>query len=63
MKVWTVKFKSVNAQDYYETVSANNEQEARKAAQRMTVKHDDRDYVMWVKEDTSDGLGGLYAGK
>ncbi|MFB5759060.1 hypothetical protein [Paenibacillus medicaginis] len=52
MKAWTVKFKSYNKKDYCETVSGRDEQEARKNAQRPVIKRDDRDVIMWVKEDT-----------
>lgn len=62
MKVWTVKFKSYNREDYCETVSAKDEKQAYKDAQKMTVKHDDRDTIEWIKEDRTDGLGGMYLG-
>lgn len=62
MKTWTVKFKSVNKSDYCETVSGKDEKEAFKNAQRMTVKNDDRDKVEWIREDRTDGLGGMYLG-
>lgn len=52
MKTWTVKFNSFNRKDYSETVSGKDEKEARKNAHRMTIKHDDRDTVAWIKEDT-----------
>ncbi|MFB5761041.1 hypothetical protein [Paenibacillus medicaginis] len=51
MKAWTVKFKSYNKVDYCETVSGKDEKEARKNAQRLTVKKDDRDKIEWIKED------------
>jgi hypothetical protein len=56
MKAWTVKFKSVNQDDYCETVSGRDEKEAFKNAQRMTIKRDDRDKVEWIKEDLKANL-------
>lgn len=56
MKAWTVKFKSFNREDYCETVSGRNEQEAFKNAQSMTIKRDDRDKIEWIKEDIKANL-------
>ncbi|GJM84115.1 hypothetical protein HMSSN139_66110 [Paenibacillus sp. HMSSN-139] len=58
MKVWTVKFKSYNREDYYETVSGKDEKEALENAKRLTVKKDDRDEIEWITEDNTNGLGG-----
>lgn len=64
-KVWFVKFQSYNQKDYVETVSGKDEREARKNANRMTVKHDDRDKILSIEEDPSHGLEGYphYTGK
>ena len=51
MKAWTVKFRSYNKEDYCETVSGKDEKEARKNAMRPTVRRDDRDTILWIKED------------
>jgi hypothetical protein len=53
MKAWTVKFKSFNREDYGETVSGKNEKEARKNANKMVIKHDDRDTIESIEEDTT----------
>jgi hypothetical protein len=53
MKAWTVKFKSFNREDYCETVSGKNEVEARKNANKMVIKHDDRDKIESIEEDTT----------
>lgn len=51
MKAWTVKFKSYNREDYCETVSGKNEIETRKNANKMVIKHDDRDKIESITED------------
>lgn len=61
MKTWTVNFKSFNHKDYSETVSGKDEKEARKNAQRMTIKHDDRDIIVGIKEDLEANMP--YTGK
>lgn len=53
MKNWEVKFNSYNRQDYYKTVSGKNKKEARKYANRLTIKKDDRDKIEFIREDTS----------
>lgn len=50
MKTYTVKFRSFNREDYTETVSGKNEQDAFKNANRMTIKRDDRDKVISIVE-------------
>lgn len=51
MKAWTVKFKGYNRPDYCETVSGKDEFDARKNARKATIRHDDRDLILWIKED------------
>lgn len=50
MNTYVVKFQSFNRTDYEEMVSAKNENDAYKAAQKMVVKHDDRDKIISVTE-------------
>lgn len=55
-KLYSVKFQSFNKEDYYENVVAKDEKEARKLALKATVRHDDRDKILDVKEDHFSGV-------
>ena len=50
MNTYVVKYQSFNRANYSEMVSAKNEKDAFKAAQKMVVKHDDRDVILSVTE-------------
>jgi len=50
MKSYLIKYQSANSKDYAEVVSARNEAEAWKQANKMVYKHDDRDRVLSVSE-------------
>ena len=56
MKTYEVKFESFNRLDYTELVSAKNEKEAFKIAKK--AKKDDRDKILSIKIEPSNGLGG-----
>lgn len=50
MNTYVVKYASFNRENYSEMVSAKNEIDARKAANKMVFKHDDRDTIVSITE-------------
>lgn len=50
MSAYIVKYESYNRKNYEEVVNAKNEAEARKVANYMTHKHDDRDRIISIEE-------------
>lgn len=61
MSLYEVKFESYNRENYSEMVSGKNEKDARKAANKLTIKHDDRDKILSITE--RNDLNVYYTGQ